>query len=191
MGDRIAVLNDGKLQQIGTPLELYYEPENQFVGTFIGSPSMNVVEGVYDGQKLDLGGFDYELTDTQRDRLDTHLTGGEVTLGIRPEDLKFVSEMGSRTAQFTASIVEPMGNENVVHLDHEMGEIIATIGGSQIIRQDDRVRARLPADHVHVFDGETGEAMFNRTRTEETAAGVVNRGGTGPGATGASGGDAP
>jgi multiple sugar transport system ATP-binding protein len=178
MGDRIAVLDEGELQQVGPPMELYYRPTNEFVATFIGSPSMNVLDATYDGDALALGGFDYALTDEQRADLDESLSGNAVRLGIRPEDVEFVAESGPRTAEFTAGVVEPMGDENVVHLAHEMGELIATISGSQVVRKGDTVRARLPSDHVHAFDARTGDAVFNRTRTEETATGVVGRPGS-------------
>jgi len=173
MGDRIAVLNDGELQQVGPPMELYYQPTNEFVATFVGSPSMNVLDATDDGDALALGGFDYALTDEQRAALDANLSGDAVRLGIRPEDVEFVAEPGPRTAEFTAGVVEPMGNENVVHLGHEMGELVAIISGSQVVRKGDTVRARLPSDHVHAFDATTGAAAFNRTRTERTATGVV------------------
>ena len=178
MGDRIAVLNHGELQQVGSPMELYYQPTNEFVATFIGSPAMNVLDATYDGEKLVLGGFDYALTDQQRADLDANLSGDGVRLGIRPEDVEFVAESGPRTAEFTAGVVEPMGNENVVHLAHEMGELVATISGSQVVQKGDTVRVRLPADHVHAFDASTGAAAFNRTRTEETATGVVGHAGS-------------
>ena len=176
MGDRIAVLNEGELQQVGPPMELYYQPTNEFVATFIGSPSMNVLDATYDGDALELGGFEYALTDDQRAALDADRSGNAVRLGIRPEDVEFAAETGPRTAEFTAGVVEPMGDENVVHLDHEMGNVVATISGSQVVRRGDTVRARLPSDHVHAFDAATGDAVFNRTRTEETATGVVGRG---------------
>jgi multiple sugar transport system ATP-binding protein len=179
MGDRIAVLESGRLQQVGTPMEMYYEPANEFVATFIGSPSMNILQATFDGEHLQLPGFTYELTDEQRDALASDLSGDSVSLGIRPEDLVLADESGPRTTEFTAGIVEPMGSENVLHLRHEMGEIVATVAGGQRVRDGDRVRVALPADHVHAFDGKTGEAIFNRTRTEETAAGVLGSSGSG------------
>ncbi|MFC6825137.1 ABC transporter ATP-binding protein [Halopelagius fulvigenes] len=175
MGDRIAVLESGQLQQVGTPMEMYYEPANEFVATFIGSPSMNTLDATFDGEHLQLPGYTYEPTEAQREVLAADLSGDSVTLGVRPEDVVLADEPGPRTAEFTASIVEPMGSENVLHLRHEMGEIVATVSGGQRVREGDRVRVSLPADHVHAFDGETGEAVFNRTRTEETAPGVVGR----------------
>ncbi|RKD86259.1 ABC transporter ATP-binding protein [Halopiger aswanensis] len=173
MGDRIAVLAGGELQQVGTPMEMYYEPANEFVATFIGSPSMNILEATFDGENIQLPGFTYEPTDAQREALDRDLRGDSLTLGIRPEDVVLTEEPGPRTTEFTASIVEPMGNENVLHLDHELGEVVATVAGGQRVREGDRVRVTLPADHVHAFDGETGQTVFNRTRTEETATGVI------------------
>jgi len=111
-------------------------------------------------------------------------------LGIRPEDIELVAETGPRTAEFTAGVVEPMGDENVVHLEHEMGDVVATISGSQVVRRGDTVRARLPSDHVHAFDAASGDAVFNRTRTEETATGVVGRTDSGA-VTGSDGGGEP
>jgi multiple sugar transport system ATP-binding protein len=189
MGDRIAVLNDGELQQVGTPMELYYQPDNEFVASFIGSPSMNLTDATYEGERLSLNGFSYDLTDSHREQLAAYSLGTTLRLGIRPEDVVLVDESGPRTTEFTARIVEPMGNENVVHLTHEFGEIVATIGGSEVVRQGDRVRARLPADNIHVFDADSGTAVFNRTRTEVTASGVID--GDSGGRPGAAGGDRP
>ncbi|ESP89780.1 sugar ABC transporter ATP-binding protein [Candidatus Halobonum tyrrellensis G22] len=173
MGDRIAVLDDGRLQQVGTPMEMYYEPANEFVATFIGSPSMNTLAATFDGDDVLFPGFTYEPTAAQRDALADGLGGDSVTVGIRPEDVVLADEPGPRTTEFVATIVEPMGGENVLHLRHELGEVVATVAGGQRVREGDRVRARFPADHVHAFDGETGEAVFNRTRTDEPATGVV------------------
>jgi len=173
MGDRIAVLNGGELQQVGTPMEMYYEPANEFVATFIGSPSMNILEATFDGENIQLPGFTYEPTDTQREALEHDLSGESLTLGIRPEDVVLTEEPGPRTTEFTASIVEPMGNENVLHLGHEFGEVVATVAGGQRVWEGDRVRVTLPADYIHAFDGETGQTIFNRARTEETATGVL------------------
>lgn len=189
MGDRIAVLNDGELQQVGTPMELYYQPDNEFVASFIGSPSMNLTDATYEGERLSLDGFSYDLTDSHREQLAAYSPGTTLRLGIRPEDVVLVDESGPRTTEFTARIVEPMGNENVVHLTHEFGEIVATIGGSEVVRQGDRVRARLPVDNIHVFDADSGTAVFNRTRTEVTAPGVIDD--DSGGRPGAAGGDRP
>jgi multiple sugar transport system ATP-binding protein len=178
MGDRIAVLDGGRLQQVGTPMETYYEPANEFVATFVGSPSMNIVEGTFDGEAIQLPGFEFPLAGDQREAVEAGLTGETVRLGVRPEDIVLTDETGPRTVEFETLVVEPMGNENVLHLDHEMGEVVATVGGNQRVRKGDRVRATLGADRVHAFDGTTGEALFNRTRDEQRPPGVVGAGGT-------------
>ena len=178
MGDRIAVLDGGRLQQVGTPMETYYEPTNEFVATFVGSPSMNIVEGTFDGEVIQLPGFEFPLADDQREAVEAGLTGETVRLGVRPEDIVLTDETGPRTVEFETLVVEPMGNENVLHLDHEMGEVVATVGGNQRVRKGDRVRATLGADRVHAFDGTTGEALFNRTRDEQRPPGVVGARGT-------------
>ncbi|ACV47935.1 MULTISPECIES: ABC transporter ATP-binding protein [Halomicrobium] len=164
MGDRIAILNDGKLQQVATPLECYHEPANQFVAGFIGDPSMNFFDMERDGDTLVGSRFEYPLSQSTLDDV------GEtrnVTLGVRPEDVEVgTDESGSHTYSAIVEVVEPMGDENTVYLRFESapeGEtFIATIDGLQQAAVGDRVTVSIPEETIHLFDGRSGEAVHNR-----------------------------
>jgi len=169
MGDRIAVMNDGELQQLGEPLELYHEPTNLFVAGFIGEPAMNVVHGhVADGEFVS-NDFHYPLDDEILDAIDD---SGSIALGVRPEDVELgaATRSGRDTAhefEFPVSVVEPMGIENVVHLDFPgladgTGDLVAVTDGLQQVAEGNMATVHIPIDAVHVFDTETGDARHNR-----------------------------
>ncbi|ELZ98064.1 carbohydrate ABC transporter ATP-binding protein, cut1 family [Haloferax mucosum ATCC BAA-1512] len=164
MGDRIAILNDGELQQVATPLEAYHEPANLFVAGFIGEPSMNFFEMEVQGDRLSGDLFDYRLSEEARETVNdvTH-----VTLGIRPEDVEIVAD-GSGDHDFNAvvDVVEPMGNENNVYLSFEADgetDLVATIDGMRSLDAGQPVVARLPESAIHLFDTESGTVLKNRS----------------------------
>ncbi|MFB6188659.1 MAG: ABC transporter ATP-binding protein [Halapricum sp.] len=171
MGDRIAVLNNGNLQQIGTPLDLYHEPSNDFVATFIGSPSMNMLELGYDTESGTAVGDDitYRFGEDQRAELDAADVDG-VVLGIRPEDITIADEPGPRTLTATISVVEPMGEETVLHLDVHGHDVVASIKGDYIVGEDQEIEIAFPVDRIHAFEPRSGEAIFNRVRENEMLA---------------------
>ncbi|WP_435143334.1 ABC transporter ATP-binding protein [Halobaculum sp. P14] len=164
MGDRIAVLNDGELQQVGTPLECYHEPANKFVAGFIGEPSMNFFELDVDGDELVGDDFTYALSPDTKETL-----GGaaSVTLGIRPEDIELVGDAeGDHDFAATIDVVEPMGNENSVYLGFSADTedtFVATVGGMKQVEAGEEVTVRFPEEAIHLFDTTTGEALKNRS----------------------------
>jgi multiple sugar transport system ATP-binding protein len=162
MGDRIAVLNDGQLQQVGTPLECYHEPANRFVAGFIGEPSMNFVETTVEGDRLVADGFEYPLDGATAEAV---REGQGVTLGIRPENVELVDAAETdHDIEATVTVVEPMGNENNVHFDlsGESDDLIAVTGGFDPVDHGDDIVVRFPEDAVHLFDSRTGETLRNR-----------------------------
>ena len=177
MGDRIAILNDGELQQIGTPLECYYEPENQFVAGFIGEPSMNFVRCRRDDGVLHADSFDYHLS---ADTAEAIGSASEVTMGIRPEDIEVVPEATEpNDIPVEVDVVEPFGKENNLYLipeDRESDEtIIAIVEGRTRVGAGDRAAMRIPEEHVHLFDGNSGEALRNAIVDEADLSPVVER----------------
>lgn len=150
MADRIVVMRDGYIEQIGSPLELYDAPANEFVATFIGSPAINLLEGVVESD-----GF--HLSDGSVLALPKHLTkekGRGAKYGVRPEHLEIGAAKGA--VAMVVDVVEPTGNETILS---------GTIGGQEVqLTQRDRlslkpgeeisVSPRL--DAVHLFDIETG-----------------------------------
>ena len=168
MGDRIAILNDGRLQQVSTPLECYHEPANQFVAGFLGEPSMNFFDVRFDGSALVGDAFEYPVgPDVQRSLEGTT----DLVLGIRPEDVE-LAERASNDHDFEAvvDVVEPMGDENTVHLrfDDDGQTLIATADGFTRVGAGDAVIARIPESAIHIFDRNSGDALHNRSLESET-----------------------
>jgi ABC-type sugar transport system ATPase subunit len=174
LGHRIAVMSQGRLQQLGAPQEVYDAPANLFVAGFIGSPPMNLLRGRARGGRITAGDF----------ALDAAVPDGEVVLGIRPESLRRAAD-GMPGLAFEVAVVEPMGDEVVVH-----GTVAAQLAnegagdpdGALLGRNGDERRAaavvRLaprdrpvegaiihlgvdPAD-VYIFDAASGAAIRGR-----------------------------
>jgi multiple sugar transport system ATP-binding protein len=173
MGDRIAILDDGRLQQVGTPLECYHEPANLFVAGFIGEPSMNFFETEVEDSTLIGDGMEYPLSAETREAVGD---ASRVTLGIRPEDIELVEESETdHDFQTVVDVVEPVGSGNNIYLAFEGSEdepaeldmeesrtFVATIGGLRRVEAGQPAIARIPEDAIHLFDAETGDALRNR-----------------------------
>ena len=160
MGDRIAVLDGGELQQVGTPLECYHSPANEFVAGFVGDPSMNFVDCEVRDGRLVADDLAYPLSADLREAV---RGANGVTLGVRPEDVELVApDDEAATLTTRVDVVEPMGDENVVHLSLGDGTMVATVSGMRRVEVDTEVGVRLPESALHLFDGVTGEALRNR-----------------------------
>jgi multiple sugar transport system ATP-binding protein len=161
MGTRIAVMNEGLLQQVGTPQALYDTPINRFVAGFIGSPSMNFVEVHMDGSgetaRL-VGPADWSIPIPPKYReAATPKAGKTLVAGFRPEHLD-IGEGGSGVGSFRAraDVVEYLGNEELLHINAADQDIVAIVGSEHRVRPGDIVNLILPLDKLHLFDGETG-----------------------------------
>ena len=166
MGDRIAILNDGELQQCGEPLECYHRPVNQFVAGFIGSPSMNFLSVRRKGSTLEHAEFDYGIsTETRESVADA---SEELTMGIRPEHIELATPEDDNAVRTTVKVIEPMGE--VTYAYFEVGEetYTASIDGERRIEAGDDVHVVFPERKIHLFDGRTGEAIKN-SQLDETA----------------------
>jgi multiple sugar transport system ATP-binding protein len=154
MGDRIAVLKDGVLQQVGTPRDLYEAPANSFVAGFIGSPAMNL----FDADVVE-GGVQFGTTSVKVDRETlSGATGTRVTVGIRPEDLA-VSSTG-KGLQTTVELVEELGADGYLYGSTEVNgqkiDMVVRVDGRDHPVAGDKI-ALLPIEHhMHVFDTATG-----------------------------------
>ncbi|MGH7507147.1 MAG: ABC transporter ATP-binding protein [Longimicrobiales bacterium] len=154
LGDRIAVMRDGALQQVAPPMELYRRPGNVFVASFIGSPAMNFFhcEPADDGRRLACAAFSLPF--------DTPATAtGPVTLGVRPQDLELVAGEDGADANGTVRIVEPLGSELRIHLNldraDERDAIIVVVPPDTPVAVEERIGVRLPRDRLHLFDADT------------------------------------
>jgi multiple sugar transport system ATP-binding protein len=136
MGDRIAVMRSGILQQVGTPETLYVNPNNMFVAGFIGSPSMNLVPGpVVDGGSSDR------------------------VVGFRPEHVRPGTGGDGLTFDASIDVIEYLGDERLVHLMRKDTPLLAKLPVDQQVEQGSRSTFFVPRDKVYTFDAETEERV--------------------------------
>ncbi|HEY9012104.1 MAG TPA: sn-glycerol-3-phosphate ABC transporter ATP-binding protein UgpC [Devosia sp.] len=150
MADQIVVLNEGRIEQVGSPIELYAQPKNLFVAHFIGAPPMNMLAGRLrrsgDGVAVEMAsGAIIPLCDRAVDLPD----GADVTLGIRPEH----AEIGDGPFTATAETTEMLGSETIVHARDSGGTgFMLALRGISRIAAGDRLSIRFPEPYVHLFD---------------------------------------
>src|SRR5512136_2591539 len=164
MGDRIVVLKDGLIQQIGTPLGLYNTPVNRFVAGFIGSPPMNFMKvSLRDqGGKLmaDEGSFQLELTPQMAEALRSYV-GKEVILGVRPEDLLYAETAQPHNNIVTkVEVVEPLGAEIHLWVSTKANQIVARVAPRYTFHVGDAAHLHPDLAKVHFFDLETEKAIL-------------------------------
>jgi multiple sugar transport system ATP-binding protein len=168
MGHCICIMNEGKVVQIGRPLEVYRNPADMFVAKFLGNPPMNLVQGrleAHDGRPIArVAGSAVALNKRAMSALGRHV-GGEVTIGIRPEDLYEIAPACGEAdiARLPARVVavEPLGAETllVVALDASNEELIARIGRDTTLRSGDRLDIAVDTTAIHLFDPATTKAI--------------------------------
>jgi ABC-type sugar transport system ATPase subunit len=152
LGDRVAVLNDGSLQQLGAPDDIYRRPANRFVARFVGSPAMNLMPAKLEGGSLRAGPFVFE-----RPRTAERLEGRRLELGIRPEHVEIASyEAGSRAQ---VEVVESAGSETLVYVAVGGLTLIARVAPELRVKVGTTVRVHASARNVYLFDAETGVAL--------------------------------
>jgi multiple sugar transport system ATP-binding protein len=161
MGDRIVVMSDAVVQQVGTPHEVYYDPSNLFVARFIGSPGMNLLQGTLEGDLIHLpGGNKYMVPDHWRAPLTSQLSSDEVVLGFRPE-AAHAGGTGDLGAEVYASDLH--GAFNMLHLALEADNVEAVVhirgerGYSHVIGDD--MRFGLEPEMVRFFDPQSEQAI--------------------------------
>lgn len=165
MGDKIAILNDGRLQQYGTPAGCYHEPKNTFVAEFIGEPSINLFDMGVREDTLISGFFEYELES------DVTVPTDEVIVGVRPEaPLLSDEEPADDAAAFrgNVTVVEHLGKETNIHVSVNEAdtELTVIVEGRPSIDVGDAVTVNIPKNAVHIFDARTGEVIRNATYEE-------------------------
>jgi multiple sugar transport system ATP-binding protein len=154
MADRIVVMHDGRVEQIGTPLELYDRPGNLFVAQFIGSPAMNVVEGTVrrngSAHVEAAGGIRWPLGAVSA------ADGQRVAYGIRPEHLDLASATAPNTVPGEIIVVEPTGAETELLVKVRDAQIVLVTHGRTTVNPGERIPLAVDRDSVHLFDQATG-----------------------------------
>jgi len=158
MGDRLAVMNDGELQQIGSPEATYVRPENRFVASFLGSPAMNFLD--IDVERRN-GHTRYLLDSHELVRVsdDTQAIDRPIQLGIRPEDLTLLDDPDDGATTGTVRHVEYQGNDSFVRLEVNGRIVTCVVPASVRPRQGDSVGLNFPPDQIHLFDMDAGDAI--------------------------------
>jgi multiple sugar transport system ATP-binding protein len=163
MGQRIAVMSEGLLQQVGTPQKLYDEPVNRFVAGFIGSPAMNFVEasldGSGDGAKLTTDGINVPLPSRFREAVGA-TSGRKLIVGFRPEHIEIGEATGGAIGfRANADVVEYLGNEELLHVNVGGRDIVAIVESAHRVKPGDVLDLRVPDNKVHMFDAESGDSL--------------------------------
>lgn len=153
LASRVAVMRKGRLQQFDTPMTIYNQPANRFVAEFVGSPSMNFIEG-----EIDAGMF---VSDALRLPLgQVRLAGrSRVTLGIRPEHVQILSQPQDGAIAASVYVTELMGNETFVFLTVGANRLIARAPADFRAELETKVWLQLATDKVHLFDPVSGDAL--------------------------------
>ena len=158
MGDRIAVLKEGVLQQIGTPRDLYETPRNEFVAGFIGSPAMNLIPAQLAGETARAGSLEVPIDAAVR----AAATSGEVTLGVRPEDFSVAAD-DAPGIRVEVDLVEELGADGFLYghteIDGLRTDVVSRVDGRVHPEAGDTVTLAPSAARVHVFDRAGGERL--------------------------------
>ena len=164
LADKIVVLSAGRIEQVGSPLELYHHPDNLFVAGFIGSPKMNFIETQVTASNgatatVGLPGGGSVTVPVQPGRAKA---GDKVTLGVRPEHM---NELGTGAATIPGQVlvVERLGGETYLYLKTEAGMLTVQAGGDSRAKTNDQVQIGFSADTCHLFDAQ-GQALQRAER---------------------------
>ena len=166
LADRIVVMNDGFIEQVGRPIDLFERPANTFVAGFIGSPPMNLVPAKI--RRVDSGlhlEFNEKLRVPIPEKPDAGIREGmDVIMGIRTEDFAIDNEMNGFSEEWkvegTVEVVEPLGGETNMNMDMQGVKFIARSEGRRIIRVGEKLNLALNLNHLHIFDAKTTRSVY-------------------------------
>jgi len=142
LGDRIVIVDGGEVQQVDTPMEIYARPANRFVAGFVGSPTMNFVDGRVERGQFRAGDIAIDVG--------ASIPDGEVALGIRPEDI-VVDPTAPLLAEASLDVVEHMGHETIVHFEVDGATTVARLAPETAVRPGERLRLGVRPGSWHVF----------------------------------------
>ncbi|WP_436901051.1 ABC transporter ATP-binding protein [Halovenus halobia] len=157
LGDRVAVLDDGRLQQVDPPQHLYDFPENRFVAEFIGDPAMNILSVSVTDQTAEHEAFEVPLP--EYDGIE-----GSAHLGLRPEDIEYIDdeEPSRETFEATVTVTEPLGDTVLLYCRIAGGKELKVQTDPRIgVQSGDEITLSYDPDRLHIFDPESGAAMYH------------------------------
>ena len=149
LGDRLAVINEGVIEQIGTPIEVYEKPESKFVAEFIGSPQMNFINGTIKN--------DYFESKSLKLNTDLNIDNANVNLGFRAEDLE-IKEDGE--ISLNIDIIEKLGSDSIIYGSNKNGESICyKESGNTKLAIGENINVCINVDNIHIFDEKTDKRL--------------------------------
>ena len=163
MGDLIAVMKDGVIQQYGKPEDIYHKPSNKFIAGFIGSPQMNFIDVEVkknDSMHLLAPGIDVECTPEMSEKI-TRGGFSKLIMGIRPENIHHVADKNAIPIKGTVYFSERLGAETIVHLKAGDMRIISRIAGDEVFEEDTPMNMYVPPSKIHLFDPESEESILD------------------------------
>jgi multiple sugar transport system ATP-binding protein len=164
LGDRVVVMKDGWIQQVGEPLELYGKPANRFVAGFIGSPAMNFAEVTVNEANgalwAESPGFRIRVPAPRVERLRPN-RGQRVTLGVRPEDLHVAGsgDAPDSIIETVVEVVEPLGSEILLDVKAGTTTLVARVDPSVRVKVHEKIRLALDPERLHFFDAKSEAAI--------------------------------
>jgi multiple sugar transport system ATP-binding protein len=169
MADKIAIMNEGVLQQVGTPAEVYEHPANLFVAQFVGSPIMNVMDGAIrpadDATVVALGDGDAVVSfpkELYRHLVECRHADAAFSVGVRPEGVLVAHQPSGGYIPVEAHIIEPLGPYDIVDLKFGKKLVRARTASGFVDKAGDMVWARLDEKQTHFFSTQTGESLHIR-----------------------------
>lgn len=166
LADRIIVLEGGKIQQIGSPLDLYYHPSNKFVATFIGSPPMAMIDGTLnlEGEQISFisdKGLKFTIPEKHQSEVKASGSHGQkVTWGLRCENLGITPEGKEKHYEGTVLLTEPLGNVTNVLFDIEGHEVTVALSGPLRPSRGDKLPLSFKSTHLYLFDQSSSLALL-------------------------------
>ena len=149
LGDRLAVINEGVIEQIGTPIEVYEKPKSKFVAEFIGSPQMNFINGTIKNNNFESKGLKLNI--------DLNIDNANVALGFRADDLK-IKEDGE--ISLNIDIIEKLGSDSIIYGSNKNGESICyKESGNTKLGIGENINISINVDNIHIFDEKTGKRL--------------------------------
>lgn len=169
IADTIAILDQGELQQLGTPDQVFNEPANLFVAQFVGSPNMNLFDATVstsvDAYHIDMDNISFDIP---KGLVDTEIETDDVLVGFRPQDLYQTRNRMFDGPEFDTEIrvVEPVGTEAVIHGSSLLGDVTAKVGDFHDLSSGEQLSLSIAPEHIYLFDVHTEKLLKGRLVAE-------------------------
>jgi len=161
LADKIVVLSDGHIQQIGEPQGIYAQPANRMVATFLGNPPMNIIPAKFTAAGFDVDGQSLTIPENIKEKLRLS-QGQKIDLGIRPEDIQISNQSQADILQVEVKLVEPLGRETLIRVAVLGTGIILNVqtGGNIRLHPGNKLNLYLDLQKLFLFDSVSGDKLY-------------------------------